>query len=211
MTTRETYPDQVTLADVQAAADCLTGVAVRTPLLAFGPFDDEIGAPRVWLKPENLQPIGAFKIRGAYNALATLSPRGACPWRGHALERQPRPGRGPGGTHAGHAGGHRHARRRTPPSRSTASAPTGPRSTSWAPTTRSASRAPTSWPRSRAWCCISSYDDARIVAGQGTVGLEIVEQLAEMGRANEPLTVLRAHRRRRPLVGRLRGGQGAAP
>ncbi len=64
----------MTLADVQAAADCLTGVAVRTPLLGFGPFDDELGAPRVWLKPENLQPIGAFKIRGAYNALATLSP-----------------------------------------------------------------------------------------------------------------------------------------
>ena len=63
VTTRETYPDQVTLADVQAAADCLYGVAVRTPLLAFGDFDDEFGATRVWLKPENLQPIGAFKIR----------------------------------------------------------------------------------------------------------------------------------------------------
>ena len=74
VTTRETYADQVTLADVQAAANCLIGVALRTPLLAFGPFDDEVGAPRVWLKPENLQPIGAFKIRGAYNALATLSP-----------------------------------------------------------------------------------------------------------------------------------------
>ena len=37
---------------------------------------------------------------------------------------------------------------------------------------------------------IPSYDDARIVAGQGTVGLEIVEQVAELSRANEPLTVL---------------------
>jgi threonine dehydratase len=37
---------------------------------------------------------------------------------------------------------------------------------------------------------LSSFDDARIVAGQGTVGLEIVEQLAELARANEPLTVL---------------------
>ena len=37
---------------------------------------------------------------------------------------------------------------------------------------------------------IPSYDDERIVAGQGTVGLEIVEQLAELGRANEPLTVV---------------------
>jgi len=36
---------------------------------------------------------------------------------------------------------------------------------------------------------LSSFDDARIVAGQGTVGLEIVDQVAEMGRANKPLTV----------------------
>ena len=56
------YPDQVTLADVQAAANALIGVAVRTPLLAFGPFDDEVGAPRVWLKPENLQPLSLIHI-----------------------------------------------------------------------------------------------------------------------------------------------------
>jgi threonine dehydratase len=69
----ETDSDQVKLTDVQAAANRLLGVALRTPLLAYGPIDDAIGAPRTWLKPENLQPIGAFKIRGAYNALAMLN------------------------------------------------------------------------------------------------------------------------------------------
>ncbi|MEV1117002.1 threonine/serine dehydratase [Actinosynnema sp. NPDC049800] len=55
----------VTISDIRAAADRIEGAAVRTPLLRF---DDGL-----WLKPESLQPVGAFKIRGAYNALARLT------------------------------------------------------------------------------------------------------------------------------------------
>lgn len=55
----------VSLADIRAAAARIHGVAVRTPLLAW----DE----RTWLKPESLQPVGAFKMRGAYNKLASLT------------------------------------------------------------------------------------------------------------------------------------------
>ena len=47
----------------------LRGVAIRTPLVAFGAPDD-----RRYLKAESLQPIGAFKLRGAYVAVASLSP-----------------------------------------------------------------------------------------------------------------------------------------
>ncbi len=54
----------VTISDIRAAADRIRGAAVRTPLLRF---DDGL-----WLKPESLQPVGAFKVRGAYNALARL-------------------------------------------------------------------------------------------------------------------------------------------
>ena len=53
---------------VRAAAATLHGVAVRTPLVPFGP-----AAERRYLKAESLQPIGAFKIRGAYNAVASLT------------------------------------------------------------------------------------------------------------------------------------------
>ncbi len=53
---------------VRAAARVLEGVAVRTPLVPFGPAAD-----RRFLKAESLQPIGAFKIRGAYHAVASLS------------------------------------------------------------------------------------------------------------------------------------------
>jgi threonine dehydratase len=55
----------VELDEIRAAAERIRGVAVRTPLLAW---DDG-----TWLKPESLQPIGAFKMRGAYNKLASLT------------------------------------------------------------------------------------------------------------------------------------------
>jgi threonine dehydratase len=55
----------VTLDDVRAAAVRIRGVAVRTPLLDVGPLA---------LKCENLQPMGAFKVRGACNMIAQLSP-----------------------------------------------------------------------------------------------------------------------------------------
>jgi threonine dehydratase len=57
----------ITVDDVRAAADRIAGVPVRTPLLRLG--------PDLWLKPENLQPVGAFKVRGATNALLALPPR----------------------------------------------------------------------------------------------------------------------------------------
>ena len=55
----------VTLDEIRAAAERIRGVALHTPLLRW---DD-----RTWLKPESLQPVGAFKMRGAYNAVASLT------------------------------------------------------------------------------------------------------------------------------------------
>ena len=65
----------VTLDGIRAAAEAIRGVVVRTPLLPFGRPDDgdPFGRTRTWLKPESLQPIGAFKLRGAYYNIATLS------------------------------------------------------------------------------------------------------------------------------------------
>jgi len=63
----------VTLADIESAARGLAGVAVRTPLIAFDALSESIGAP-VLVKPEMLQRAGAFKFRGAYTYLSRLSP-----------------------------------------------------------------------------------------------------------------------------------------
>jgi threonine dehydratase len=56
----------VTLDDVRAASDRIAGRVVRTPLIPFAAADP--GRP-LWLKPESLQPTGAFKLRGAFNAI----------------------------------------------------------------------------------------------------------------------------------------------
>jgi len=60
------------LADIQGAAERIRGIAVETPLIECGA---ELYGPRsLLLKCENLQPMGAFKMRGACNFLAQLSP-----------------------------------------------------------------------------------------------------------------------------------------
>lgn len=61
--------DLVDIEQIRQAANNVAGVAVWTPLLPQ-PWA-EVDRP-LWLKPESLQPVGAFKIRGAYNAIAAL-------------------------------------------------------------------------------------------------------------------------------------------
>jgi len=63
----------VTWADVESAAQRLHGVAHRTPVLTSRTFDARTGA-KSFFKCENFQRMGAFKFRGAYNALANLAP-----------------------------------------------------------------------------------------------------------------------------------------
>ena len=66
-------PPQVTYADIEAAAARLEGVAHRTPVATSSQFDALAGC-EAYFKCENLQRMGAFKFRGAYNALASLEP-----------------------------------------------------------------------------------------------------------------------------------------
>ncbi|MEM7750477.1 MAG: pyridoxal-phosphate dependent enzyme, partial [Pseudomonadota bacterium] len=81
-----------TFADVEAAAARLAGLSVRTPLIEHPVLNERVSG-RVLLKAENLQRVGAFKFRGAYNAISQIDaakyPGGvvACPgpnqqWRG---------------------------------------------------------------------------------------------------------------------------------
>jgi threonine dehydratase len=62
-----------TFADIERAALRIQGVAHRTPVMTSRSADERAGA-RLFFKCENLQRAGAFKFRGAYNALAALSP-----------------------------------------------------------------------------------------------------------------------------------------
>lgn len=59
--------EPIPLTEIEAARDRLTGLALRTPLIRY---NVDTGPVEIFLKLENLQPIGAFKIRGAGNAMA---------------------------------------------------------------------------------------------------------------------------------------------
>ena len=68
----ETKPSlPVSAADIEAAAKVVAPFAVRTPLLSFPVLDERAGA-KVFLKPEMLQRTGLFKFRGAFNKLASI-------------------------------------------------------------------------------------------------------------------------------------------
>ncbi|HEU0225952.1 MAG TPA: threonine/serine dehydratase [Steroidobacteraceae bacterium] len=60
-----------TLDDIRRARACIAGSVIRTPLVRLNVPDLPA---EIWLKLENLQPIGSFKIRGATNAMAQLAP-----------------------------------------------------------------------------------------------------------------------------------------
>ena len=62
--------DAPTLDEIRAARDRIAGSAIRTPLVRLNVPD---ASAEIWLKLENLQPIGSFKLRGATNAMGLLS------------------------------------------------------------------------------------------------------------------------------------------
>lgn len=159
----------VDLAAIRRAARILDGIALRTPLVPFGG-----AAATDLLKAESLQPIGAFKIRGAYHAIATLP----------AEQRMAGVITYSSGNHA--QGVARAARLLGCPAVVVmpSDAPAIKRARVEADgaeivTVGTASddrqRVAEALAAERGLAVIPPYDDPRIVAGQGTVGLEIVE------------------------------------
>ncbi len=66
----------VSLDDIRTAARRIAGVAVRTPLLPVDDLSEALGV-EVFIKPENLQRVGAFKLRGAYNLVSQIAAEGS--------------------------------------------------------------------------------------------------------------------------------------
>jgi threonine dehydratase len=174
----------VTLAEIQAAAERIAGIVVRTSLIPFGPPQpaDRYGHPRAWLKPESLQPIGAFKLRGAYNALAGLTDE----------ERS----RGVVAHSSGnHAQGVARAARLlniraivvmpsdAPALKVERVRADGAEIVFVGPDPDERAQRSHELAQAHGYELIPSYDDRRIIAGQGTAGIEIAEQLASGGAA----------------------------
>lgn len=174
---------QVTHDDVLAAADRISGAVDKTPLI-----EASVSGRRVWLKCESLQTGGSFKLRGATNRLMLLSEK----------ERE----RGVVAFSSGnHAQGVAIAAKRlgvaatiVMPSDAPKLKVEGTRSQGaeiifYDRRTESREEIAAKIGAERGSVVVPSFNDPHIVAGQGTVGLEILDQLAETG-APSPAQIL---------------------
>ena len=178
--------DLVSLDEIRAAAERLRGVAVRTPLLAFPGAAAADPPPALLIKPESLQPTGAFKLRGAYNAIAALLAEG----RPAGVVTHSSGNHGFAVAYAGALLGvpaaivvpDNAAKVKTDLISSV-----GAEIVRVAPTLTARIEGAGQIARDRGYAEVPPFDDRRVIAGQGTVGLEIAEDLAG---ARSPAAVL---------------------
>ncbi len=163
----------VSLHDIRAAQALLHGIAVRTPLFEWtGPSDQR----KLFLKLENRQPIGAFKLRGAYNKVASLTDgerrRGVISY-----------------SSGNHAQGVAYAARalgvkaiivmpgNAPKNKLEATAALGAEIVTVGPSSEERRLRAEQLAAEHGYAIVPPYNDEKIIAGQGTVGLEILEDL----------------------------------
>lgn len=173
----------VTLDAIRAAAERIRPAAVRTPLLAS--WLARPGGARVWLKCESLQHAGAFKLRGAYNFIASLG----------ESERSAGVVTYSSGNHAQAVAwcAREFGVRATvvmpvdaPTIKRDAVIATGGGVEQVGTTTIERKARAEEIVAEEGGAMVPPFDDPTIIAGQGTVGLEIVEQLAAARAAGEP-------------------------
>ena len=174
-----------TFADVRAAAERLRGVAHRTPVVTSRTLDERTGT-RAFLKAENLQRMGAFKFRGAYNRLAQLTP----------AERA-------GGVVAFSSGNHAQgvalAARLlgipaaivmpsdAPAAKLAATRGYGAEVVLYERARMNRAELAASIANERGATLVPPYDDPAIIAGQGTVALELIEDVGPLDALLVPL------------------------
>lgn len=173
----------VTLEDIRAAQHRIAGVAVRTPLLNVPLIEQKNSArPELWqlfAKPENLQPIGAFKLRGAYNKIAALTD----------AERR----RGVISYSSGnHAQGVAYAARalgtkavivmpgNAPKIKRDGTAALGAEIVTVGSGSEERKQRAEELSAQHGYAVVPPYNDELIIAGQGTMGLEILEDLPDV-------------------------------
>jgi threonine dehydratase len=169
----------LSLTDVRAAAERLKGVAHRTPVLTSRTLDERVGA-EVFLKAENFQRIGAFKFRGAYNAISRLT--------AEQLEA---------GVAAYSSGNHAQAvalaarlagtsavilmPEDAPPTKVAATRGYGAEVVTYDRYTQDRAALAQELATERGRTLIPPYDNEDVMAGQGTVALELLEEVGHLG------------------------------
>jgi threonine dehydratase len=179
----------VTLDEIRAAAARIAGIAVKTPLIRapFPGLSSYGTSKEIWLKAESLQPIGAFKIRGAANKILQLTPdeirRGVITY-----------------SSGNHAQGVAYAAREVgakavivmpsnaPPIKRAATLALGAEVVDVGPASSERLAVAEQLVREHGYVVIPPYDDEQIIAGQGTCGLEIVEALPDVDLVLAPVS-----------------------
>lgn len=165
----------VTLQDIEQAQKLLKNFSIRTPLVTC----KLPGGKSIFIKPENLQPIGSFKLRGAYNKISSLAPDQRA--RGVVAHSS-----------GNHAQGVAYAARTlgvkatiVMPSTASkvkmeATRALGAEIVAVGPASNERIARAEELERERGLVPVPPYNDEKIIAGQGTIGLEIVEDLANV-------------------------------
>jgi threonine dehydratase len=173
----------VTLADILAAQALLRGIAVRTPLLEWtGPAERH----KLYLKLENLQPIGAFKLRGAYNKVASLTPEE----RGRGVISYSSGNHGQGVAYAARALGAKAVivmPSNAPKNKIEATAALGAEIVIVGPGSEERRLRAEELASRHGYAIVPPYNDEKIIAGQGTVGLEILEDMPDVATVLVPV------------------------
>jgi threonine dehydratase len=174
-------PTLVTLAEIQAAAGRISGVAVRTGLHPVSP--ERLRAAGVaelpfelYIKAESEQPIGSFKLRGAYNRIAQLSPEEL----GRGVITYSSGNHAQGVAYAARALGSKSVivmPNNAPEVKQAATKALGAEVVLVGPASSERKAKAEELAAAHGYTVIPPYDDPAIIAGQGTCGLEILEQL----------------------------------
>jgi threonine dehydratase len=167
----------VTLNDIRAARVRLNGIAVHTALIEF--HHSEYASRRLFLKPENQQPIGAFKLRGAYNKISSLSEND----RKRGVITYSSGNHGQGVAYAARALGVKVVivmPGNAPAIKREATAALGAEIVFVGPGSTERQLKAEELAAQYGYVIVPPFNDEQIIAGQGTIGLEILEDLPEV-------------------------------
>src|ERR1700689_3740122 len=167
----------ITLDDIRAAQARLQGVTVHTRLIEYklGESDPR----RLFLKPENQQPIGAFKLRGAYNKIASLSE----PDRKRGVISYSSGNHAQGVAYAARALGVKAVivmPNNAPAIKRLATASLGAEIVLVGPGSDERKTKAEELAAEHGYVIVPPYNDKHIIAGQGTLGLEILEDMPDV-------------------------------
>ena len=173
----------VTLSQIKAAQQRLRGVAARTPLVAYFPPASPSGAEtdrgKLWFKPESLQPVGSFKLRGAYNKIASLTEQ----QRQRGVISYSSGNHAQGVAYAARALGVRAVivmPRNAPRIKVESTAALGAEIVTVGPASSERRQRAEELAAQHGYAIVPPYNDLDIIAGQGTAGLEILADCREV-------------------------------